>query len=883
MYFFEEWAVPGSKMARILLLLILLSKVLLAATNLHDACMNLDIENVKKFLEDKNTSINAYDIDGYTALGRVIQAPRNEKSDTIVDLLLSDSRINPEMGSRKRESALFMAVKYTNLFAFQKILEEHNVNVNWKNLDGQYCTPLLQAIHNLATDDATKKGESKKMVRRLLKHRKINVNIGCGNFLPLLEIVKFGKPSLLKTFLKNPIWDINFNDQNGDGILHIAFKFMRIDMMSHLFANRSLNFNMTDKDGNTVLHLASERLDNPVVFQFLKDSMENLKFSLNIRNRKNELPFHVFLKTMINNPSISTDFLSVFISTLMGRQDFLAYNAEDQDGNTILHLFILCMLSRPKTRAIASRHLDRIFTVFYGHNFDFNCQNINGETIFHLIMDSVRSKAMYKALEALLCFPGIDPNLTDKNGYTPLQVASKCSNENIFAKILSLSSNESLILKMLKNSKENVPVESPEVKLSNNGYLNQAISKGWHKVSERLLVDEHFGYSEELVESSKIFLQTAVKSKSLECFQLIWLICQKNFKYQPVDDKGKFLKYVASSGIQEIFDIFENLGYDMQGPDGNTKVHWAARHGWIGELERNENLIKVNMENTAGQTLLYMALKLNDREKQTEVVKFLFREPKKIEVCSLLEAKKLPLDLYINEFSGLIVDIAIECYSKQWNTLSVTQKVSVATDIENLRIPLFLVMPLGSSIKFQNLYSLMSSEEEYFRESANLRQNLFTYSVTDHLVGQNELKIKIDRKYMVSSAKLELRRLEMEGKDLSMHPVVIEFIGEKGQDEGALSHEFFFNISKHLFNLPLFQQKNYINIAPLEENKVTEEILEDYRFFGKIMGLAIRKKSTLSEPLAKVLLRLVRGLPETWLDIREVDPKQYEDLMVNFM
>ena len=415
-----------------LLSFFLVCKVCLVFSSLHDACIKGDVETVKRLLHDPKLNINKFNLNGNTALGLAVQASSSEETHIITSLLVNHPNINLEKGIRDGASPFVLAVTNMNIHAADLLLSKQQLNVNIKclNLPSMpYCTPLLIAIKNAETSDASKRKEFFKLIKKMLKHEKIDVKISCGGVVPFLEAIKLTNESIIKAFLKHKIWDINA-DQNGDGALHLALKLSQTKMIPHILSYPDLNLNMTDNDGNTIMHLASERLENDEIVDLLSDFLENRKMSLNIRNNQHELAYHVFLKALLKRPGNQ---LEMIMSSLVTRSDFCAHDAADFEGNTILHLLIRLLVSWRDERTL--RYLDdfNVINSFKEAGYDFNSRNNEDQTILQLCMDGPRSETTLKILNFLLAVPGINPNLTDRNGLK-VQVALKviCKQANLF-------------------------------------------------------------------------------------------------------------------------------------------------------------------------------------------------------------------------------------------------------------------------------------------------------------------------------------------------------------------------------------------------------------------------------------------------------------------
>ena len=849
--------------------------------------MTANVEKVTELLADKNLDINAYDSAGYTALGRIIEAPKSEEACAIAEMLLQHPNIDPEKAVQDGDNALFLAVHHKIPCIVFLLRSDPRVNINYKSRKSEFCTPLLAALKNADTEYLAVWEEAIAIVKDLLMHDKINVNISCKQKVPFLLAVKHTNAPTIKAFLKHQIWDKNVKDENGEGVLHFAIKSSKgIKMIRHLLNDKDINKNMTDKDGNTVLHLALKRL-RYAYSDILKSLFGDHRLSLNIRNHKNELPYHAALKTILNDPSFEFKMLELILESFKERTDFLAHQAEDLDGNTVLHILVHLFVAHRDysgtfAKSLSARHIFEIFNIFRKAQFDFNSRNNKDQTILHIALDSPNSPIQDEILSGILSSEGVDPSLVDQNGFTPLQLARKYGDNELAKTFFKISDHENFIYQLLD---QDIPAESSEDKRFYDGYLNIAISRGWTKVIQKLLADEKYGYTKSFLSNNRFFLSKAIKSQNFSCFQLIWPYYED---FITMEDEYYLSRCLSNCENQNIFEVFEQKGLKIYGPDENSKekLHLAAANGWIEFLEKNDNNIGVNITYN-GKTLLHMAFGQKDPVKQSSVVQFLLNEPKKINVCALLEEKNLQLSDIINESSGLVLKEVSNCYLSIWKRSNSVERAALALDIELLRLEVFSRRPLQFQ-EFQTVYSQIAIDHSILDQHASTRQNNFGKALMENYDMNNIIKVYFDRKDLLASAMLQLRRIEAAGKDLSRRRLYAKFVGENGEDGGALSHEVYpllFDILCNLSHLFVWvgTDDKYLNIAPLEEAKITEEMIDNYRLFGKLLGLALRSQTPPGVRISTVLLRQLLGLPETWLDIREVDPKQYENLMVHFM
>eukprot|EP01086_Lenisia_limosa_P002893 TRINITY_DN1697_c0_g1_i4.p1 TRINITY_DN1697_c0_g1~~TRINITY_DN1697_c0_g1_i4.p1 ORF type:complete len:795 (-),score=150.24 TRINITY_DN1697_c0_g1_i4:157-2541(-) len=111
----------------------------------------------------------------------------------------------------------------------------------------------------------------------------------------------------------------------------------------------------------------------------------------------------------------------------------------------------------------------------------------------------------------------------------------------------------------------------------------------------------------------------------------------------------------------------------------------------------------------------------------------------------------------------------------------------------------------------------------------------------------------------------------------------IKFSGEQGLDYGGLAREWFFLLSREMFNpyYCLFQYSaidNYtLQINP--NSSVNPEHLLYFRFIGRVMGMAIYNNKLLTGFFVRPLYKLILGKELSLEDMETVDPEIYSSLV----
>lgn len=148
--------------------------------------------------------------------------------------------------------------------------------------------------------------------------------------------------------------------------------------------------------------------------------------------------------------------------------------------------------------------------------------------------------------------------------------------------------------------------------------------------------------------------------------------------------------------------------------------------------------------------------------------------------------------------------------------------------------------------------------------------------------GPSKLKLMVRRDHVLEDAfnkVMGITKKEM----LKKSKLYITFVGEEGLDYGGPSREFFFLLSRELFN-PYYGLFEYsandtytVQISPM--STIVEDAHEWFRFAGRVLGLAVVHQYLLdaffTRPFYKALLRL----PWSLTDVETLDAEFHQSLL----
>jgi hypothetical protein len=148
--------------------------------------------------------------------------------------------------------------------------------------------------------------------------------------------------------------------------------------------------------------------------------------------------------------------------------------------------------------------------------------------------------------------------------------------------------------------------------------------------------------------------------------------------------------------------------------------------------------------------------------------------------------------------------------------------------------------------------------------------------------GPNKLKLNIRRDHLLEDAFTKVMSINSK-KDLQKSRLYISFAGEEGLDYGGPSREFFFLLSRELFN-PYYGLFEYsandtytVQVSPM--SAFVDNANEWFRFSGRVIGLALVHQFLLdaffTRPFYKSLLRL----PCSLSDLEYLDAEFHQSLL----
>jgi E3 ubiquitin-protein ligase HUWE1 len=116
---------------------------------------------------------------------------------------------------------------------------------------------------------------------------------------------------------------------------------------------------------------------------------------------------------------------------------------------------------------------------------------------------------------------------------------------------------------------------------------------------------------------------------------------------------------------------------------------------------------------------------------------------------------------------------------------------------------------------------------------------------------------------------------EMKGK---LH---ISFTGERGQDAGGLTRDFFIELSREMFNpnYSLFNlSSNGSTYFPNPRSNVDKDHLRYFKFIGRVIGKALLDECLLECYFVKSLYKVMTGEALNFYDLEDFDNEFFNNL-----
>jgi len=564
----------------------------------------LDVKKLNKIIASPNVKINAYidEVKKTTLLHKIIRS-----NNLLAVQWLLQNHANPYTEDDYNLPAFFYFIHSPISNKIYYLLEEHNIDFNYKNSHG----------------------------RMVLQDIVINGDIALFNRV----IKKIRKPFSLDEYGKNILFDAI---SSGDK-----------DTMNLIFETENAPLDIQDKKRESLLHFVKDGDLNLIEFLLEKKVPPTLQ-DLDDKN----IIFYLSERVEKSSSELDIKHLTKLINIALKAKD--ALDQKDLDGNNLLTGF-LSNLNKPLSQYSQKSFLSNLISSFIDSGVDINEKNNEGNNAILLSVD----KNDIETVE-LLIEKSADINVQNKNDITPLALAvMKGSNEYFDMVCLLLSSNanpnikdsngisiiEKIIYILIYINQENLKKEETAVTQIENK-LDEDLSK--------FNEDDCIRNIYELLISKKMVDYNVFNSQGNPYF-FILVFTENNYLADLLFKAGAdinqtngnnknilqyYLEFVDEHNIDELttIKIIKNIvkfGIDLNRRDelGATIVHNTLLNK---SLLITKNIVNaggaIDVIDKKGRTLLHNAIWANDIEKVKYVIgarKELINVPDKLGVIPI--------------------------------------------------------------------------------------------------------------------------------------------------------------------------------------------------------------------------------------------------------
>ena len=240
------------------------------------------------------------------------------------------------------------------------------------------------------------------VIKTLLEDEMVNVNARDNDgHTPFDLAVLQGNIEVIKTLLENERIDVNARDNNGYTPLHLAVSRnnINIEVVKTLLENERINVNARDNYGNTLLHKAV--LQGNV--EAIKILLDNERTNVNIKNNQGYAPLYI---SLTNNVEV--------IKTLLENERIyvnVIYKEENVYYTPLLLVAGNKMIARPSVGVVEE--------LIKNPRTKVNVTDRQGRTPIHLASRSNKVSMVAQLLEN----DRVNVNARDNHGDTPLHLA----------------------------------------------------------------------------------------------------------------------------------------------------------------------------------------------------------------------------------------------------------------------------------------------------------------------------------------------------------------------------------------------------------------------------------------------------------------------------
>ena len=380
-------------------------------TPLQVACTSRSMKYIQKLTQQPTCDLNIQDDNGDTALH--IAACSEWNSAEKVHYMLECDRCDPNITNKYGYTPLHTAI-VKNQFDSIKII-----------LNSTKCNPNIQDPHGNTALHLSIRQKSTICIEHFLMCDQVDVNIqNRQGDTPLHVAVKQGIPVSVIGALANHV-HCNVSIANNEAMtpLQLSVKMKRLTVANIIIIVKKCSH----EDIKRAIEDTSDVLYNAVLDNCLVLVQALLQFQsekVNLRHNFNEAPLHAACRKGY------CDMMEILLENGADVQ------AVDSSGDAPIH--IVCK----------NLKLNCLKVLLHGKNCDPNQQNLNGDTALHIVCGKGKYVDYHinkQYVLALISTPGIDPEIVNKLGCTPIEVAGEYSVIQAINDFLKLKQSSSQI------------------------------------------------------------------------------------------------------------------------------------------------------------------------------------------------------------------------------------------------------------------------------------------------------------------------------------------------------------------------------------------------------------------------------------------------------
>ena len=377
---------------------------------IHIACKHSRLDVLKELLAFDSCNPNQLNADGDTALHIVTRMRGNRQKFKMAEFLLKNKAdvLKPD---KHGDAPIHIACKHFRLDILKELVASRCCSPNQQNAEGN--TPL-----------------------HIVCRRRTSTTAIELNFLEVLT----STPGINTAIMNHEgITPFEVVDSIGNTLLHIACAEGNLKVVRLLVSNGA-NVLKLDWHGNSPIHIACEHSR----VNILKELIALNVCDPNQQNAKGDTALHIACKIRLKALQIIEILTSVpgINPTIVNHEGIAPFEVVDSDGNTLLHIACaegntrmanLLLINgadilKPDRQGDAPIHIAckhaRLYSLKLLSNFtscDPNQQNASGDTALHIVCKETFHGQM-KLLNTLTSIVGIDPEIVNHEGHTPIEV-----------------------------------------------------------------------------------------------------------------------------------------------------------------------------------------------------------------------------------------------------------------------------------------------------------------------------------------------------------------------------------------------------------------------------------------------------------------------------